>query len=289
MAVDRLLQTRNKSRLEILGAVSELEHLAEEKVLMNPTVHFKAYQEALDNFLDLPALPFGEVRWGFVQLRETSLTVYQEARAILAAEIDESATTSSGSSQSDHQVTPTTPEGFHSDDTISLPSVEKSQSKSSTDRKASQNTIKPAAPRKPLPSLPNSKVVRTKYRTTNPRKKRTAGPVPLSEEYAIPSPPSSSPTTPKRGKATKACDECRRRKTKCLRDEGDDKCNSCLKMGRDCILSTPSPAKSSGRGTVKKVALEDPFTTTTKTAVTTPTKTSTSGVKRKRYVHSLEP
>ena len=61
MAVERLLEARDHSRLEILGAVSEIEHLAEEKVLLNPTVWINEYVEALDRFLELPPLEFVEV------------------------------------------------------------------------------------------------------------------------------------------------------------------------------------------------------------------------------------
>lgn len=61
MAVERLLECRDRSRLEILGAVSELEHLAEEKVLINPEIYVKEYVEALEEFMELPPLPFGKV------------------------------------------------------------------------------------------------------------------------------------------------------------------------------------------------------------------------------------
>lgn len=62
MAVERLLEAKDHSRLEILGAVSEIEHLAEEKVLLNPTVWINEYVEALDRFLELPPIEFVEVR-----------------------------------------------------------------------------------------------------------------------------------------------------------------------------------------------------------------------------------
>lgn len=61
LAVERLLEARDRSRLEILGAVSEIEHLAEEKVLLNPTVWINKYVEALNRFLELPPLQFVEV------------------------------------------------------------------------------------------------------------------------------------------------------------------------------------------------------------------------------------
>ncbi|KAG4435858.1 hypothetical protein IFR05_008655 [Cadophora sp. M221] len=235
MAVERLLECRDRSRLEILGAVSELEHLAEEKVLINPEVYFKEYVDALEEFMELPPLPFGKDKW--------------------------LETPAAKSSPSDGQATPPSPEQSQSDDLTVASSVDDCQSDKSTTITTSVPEIvkeiaKDVPARKPLPNLPpNSTSANMKPKPSNPRRKKATL---LSEEYATSSPPASAPATPtKRGKATKACDECRRRKVKCLRDELDEKCTSCTKMGRNCVLSSPSPVKPAVPGSVKRAATEE--------------------------------
>ncbi|KAH9222255.1 hypothetical protein DL95DRAFT_402229 [Leptodontidium sp. 2 PMI_412] len=238
MAVERLLECRDRSRLEILGAVSELEHLAEEKVLINPEIYVKEYVEALEEFMELPPLPFGK-----------HPTSQHEWLDISRPE----------SAPSDDQATPPTTNQSQSEDLTITSSVEDSQSDKSRNSSPSDlEIVKPATARTPLPNLPSSsKFANMKSKPSTPRRKKATL---LSEEYAISSPPGSSPVTPsKRGKATKACDECRRRKTKCLRDELEGKCTSCAKMGRNCVLSLTSPVKSAVRGSAKRAAIEDLF------------------------------
>ncbi|KAL2064004.1 hypothetical protein VTL71DRAFT_4498 [Oculimacula yallundae] len=243
MAIERLLKTRNRGRLEILGAVSELEHLAEEKVLISPTAYAKEYSEALEDFLDLPPLPFSQ-----------GSQASEEGEANLGPE----------TSSPKNRVTSSISEQSKPDGLVAISKTGGGKSMSSNVEKKvagekrksiapSQNIVKPA-PRKPLPDLPESKVVSLKANPTTPRRKKRSAPV--SDEYAVSSPAKSSSISPKRGKSLKACDECRRRKTKCLRDEGNEKCNSCVKMSRDCVLSAASPPKSATKGSILGAALD---------------------------------
>ncbi|KAH7382994.1 hypothetical protein BKA64DRAFT_647135 [Cadophora sp. MPI-SDFR-AT-0126] len=216
MAVERLLEARDRSRLEILGAVSEIEHLAEEKVLINPTIWFNEYIEALDRFLELPPIQFVELSH---QKRNSK---------------DEGATTTrSKRSLSGETVVPQSSEQSKTESMDSSPTAPEIESKPVRKRLPSHaNSTLPAS------NLPNSKVPRTKTDPTTPRRKRH---VAISQKAALSSTPDSiSPMPKKRGKSPKACNECRRRKIKCLRDEGDESCVSCLKLGRDCILSPAS-------------------------------------------------
>ncbi|KAH7369657.1 hypothetical protein BKA65DRAFT_470914 [Rhexocercosporidium sp. MPI-PUGE-AT-0058] len=268
MAVERLLECRDRTRLEILGAVSELEHLAEEKVLINPMLYTKEYVEALEEFMELPPLLFGK------NLTRNKRPTPQEIWH---------ATPTPESSSSDDQATSSTVEQCRSIELAIKSSGKNSQSDKSTNSSSSTpDIVKPAPARKPLPDLPNSKAARLEAKPSTPRRKRAIpSSVPLSEELAVSSsPPTSPPITPsKRSKATKACDECRRRKIKCLRDELDEKCTSCTKMGRDCVLSSPSPIKSFGRGSVKRATPED--------LLKSPTKGQAPAMKSKRAMKNI--
>ncbi|PVH87811.1 hypothetical protein DL98DRAFT_631984 [Cadophora sp. DSE1049] len=240
MAVERLLEARDRSRLEILGAVSEIEHLAEEKVLINPTIWFNEYVEALDRFLELPPIQFVEIPR---QKRNSK---------------DEGATTTrSKRSLSGETIVAQSSEQSQTENTDSSPSIPETESKPVRKRLPSH-----ANSTLPTSNLSNSKVPRIKPNPSTPRRKP---PVAISQEYALSSTPESTSSTPKkRGKSPKACNECRRRKIKCLRDDGDGSCVSCLKLGRDCILSPPASTKSAVRGSLKRAATEDPIDTPVK-------------------------
>ncbi|KAK0114655.1 hypothetical protein ONS95_014140 [Cadophora gregata] len=234
MAVERLLEARDRSRLEILGAISEIEHLAEEKVLINPTVWFNEYVEALDRFLELPPLQFVELP---LHKRNSK---------------DEwSPTTRSKRFLSGETVVAQSPEQFNTENSAECsPNNPKIESKPVPKRLPSH-----ASANLSISNVPNSKIPRTKASPSTPRRKR---PEPISHEHTLSSTPEATSTTPKkRGKSPKACNECRRRKIKCLKDDGDESCISCFKLGRDCIFSPPSSTKSAVRGSLKRTATED--------------------------------
>ncbi|KAG4418166.1 hypothetical protein IFR04_008687 [Cadophora malorum] len=246
LAVERLLEARDRSRLEILGAVSEIEHLAEEKVLLNPTVWINKYVEALNRFLELPPLQFVEVPRQKRNSKDEGNTTTRSKRSL-------------------------------SGETVVAQSSEQSQTEGSPDNSPGSPEAESKPVRKRLPShantalptsnLPSSKLPRAKVAPGTPRRKR---PVAISQEHALSSTPdSSSPTPKKRGKSPKACNECRRRKIKCLRDEGEDSCVSCSKLGRDCVFSPTFSVKPAVRGSVKRAASEDPIDTPVKKRVST--------------------
>ncbi|CZT50084.1 uncharacterized protein RSE6_11009 [Rhynchosporium secalis] len=264
MAVERLLETRGRSRLEILGAVSELEHLADEKVLISPTVWPKEYSEALEDFLDLPPLSFSQP--------SQSSKNGEVVSGLDASSFSKKRVTRSISNQS-HRTKSSTKSSLGT--SASSYGVEKeSAGEKKIDLVTALDTIKPA--RTPLPDLPDSKVILLKSKPTTPHRKKR--PAPTSDEYAVSSAKKSSAITPKRGKTAKACDECRRRKTKCLRDEGEEKCNSCVKMGRECILSSPSPPKSNSRIVAIDSAIEESAKVTTKTETVVGPKTEMKNI-----------